>query len=315
MKNISGERFGRWTVLDNSITAANGERKWFCRCDCGTERYVLERSLLYGGSKSCGCIRKENAAKAVAHELSGKVFGDLTVIEKSSTHEKNGGIRWKCRCICGEECDISATLLVMGRKTNCGCKNEKHYAASDIAGKRFRKLVALFPTDKRTGKGSVVWHCKCDCGNEVDISYNELMYSNIQSCGCAKREHDRKLASFLTHIEGTSIEAIRSKKIPTDNTTGYRGVYNIHGKYLAKIVFQKKQYHLGKYDSIEDAVKARKEAEAVLFDSFADYYDAYKAYAENCPEWAAVNPIRLVVSKGSDGLSVSISPELSTFSE
>lgn len=31
---------------------------------------------------------------------------------------------------------------------------------------------------------------------------------------------------------------LKSKKIPTDNTTGYKGVYLIRGKYVAKIVFQ-----------------------------------------------------------------------------
>ena len=209
---------------------------------------------------------------------------------------------------------MPATLLVTGKKTSCGCKQGKKYCTADIAGQKFEHLTALYSTKKRSN-GSVVWHCICDCGNEIDVSYNNLLYSNMKSCGCIKRAHDKELASFLTHVEGTSIDAIRSKKIPSDNTTGYRGVYNIHGKYLAKIVFQKKQYHLGQYSSIEDAVKARKEAEAVLFDSFADYYDVWKAYAEKSPEWAENNPVRLVVSKGNSGLSISISPELSTFSD
>lgn len=315
MKNISGERFGNWTVLSNCITGKNGERKWWCRCVCGTERYVLERSLLYGGSKSCGCLRKENANKARSYDLSDKVFGDLTVVNKAKKQRKNGGIWWTCVCTCGNQCDVPATLLITGRKTSCGCKTMPKYASSDIAGKRFRKLIALFPTDKRSSKGSVIWHCRCDCGNEVDVSYNELMYSNIQSCGCVKREHDKKLASFLNHIEGTSIEAIKSKKVPSDNTTGYRGVYNIHGKYLAKIVFQKKQYYLGVFEDIEDAVKARQEAESVLFDSFADYFESWKKYADMFPDWAVSNPIKLIVSKVNNTLSVSILPELPAFYE
>lgn len=39
-----GQRFGRWTLLDKVVTTAQGEKKHLCRCDCGTERYVLERS-------------------------------------------------------------------------------------------------------------------------------------------------------------------------------------------------------------------------------------------------------------------------------
>lgn len=54
---------------------------------------------------------------------------------------------------------------------------------------------------------------------------------------------------------------LRSKKIPSDNTTGYKGVYFVRGKYMAKSVFQKKQYFLGTYDNIGDAAQARQEAE------------------------------------------------------
>lgn len=310
MDKLTGRRFERWTVLDDYMTESDGERRWHCRCDCGTEKYVLERSLKYGGSKSCGCRRKENAEKARTYDLDGKVFGALTVLQKAENQRKNGGTWWRCRCDCGAECDVSATLLMTGKKKSCGCRTVKHYASADISGERFRKLVALYPTDKRTDNGSVIWQCRCDCGKEVEVSYNELMYTHIQSCGCMKRAHDQKLNKYLTHVEGTSIDAIKSKKVPTDNTTGYRGVYNIRGKYLAKIVFQKKQYYLGKYDSIEEAVKARREAEAALFDSFSDYYRHWNFYAEAIPGWAEEHPIRLVVSKKNNELSVAIYPKL-----
>ena len=46
------------------------------------------------------------------------------------------------------------------------------------------------------------------------------------------------MQTFLTHVAGTSVDMLKSKKIPTDNTTGYKGVYLIRGKYVAKIVFQ-----------------------------------------------------------------------------
>ena len=79
---LSGQVFGRWTVLKDYILTPRGERKWACRCVCGTERYVLERTLKSGGSLSCGCLRKEQAQKSLAHDLAGKRFGNLTVIQK-----------------------------------------------------------------------------------------------------------------------------------------------------------------------------------------------------------------------------------------
>ncbi len=52
----------------------------------------------------------------------------------------------------------------------------------DITGQRFGKLVAIEPTEKREGNGSVVWKCQCDCGNVTYVSQNTLRIQ--RSCGC-----------------------------------------------------------------------------------------------------------------------------------
>ena len=56
-----------------------------------------------------------------------------------------------------------------------------------IENKRFGKLIALYPTDKRSGN-SVKWHCKCDCGNEKDIARSSLVSGLTKSCGCLHKE-------------------------------------------------------------------------------------------------------------------------------
>ena len=305
-----GTVVGRWKVLDAYEKTAKNEKKWLCRCQCGTERYVLERSLVHGGSLSCGCLRKERARDAVAHDVLGKTFGDLTVVGKSKKRTKLGTY-WTCLCSCGYTCEATASELVNGYKTHCGCKTVKKYASADIMGQRFGWLVALYQTKKRDKKGSVIWHCRCDCGNEVDVSYNSMMYANQVSCGCKQKEHMASLGNYLTHVNGTSIDAIKSKKVPTDNTTGYKGVYFVRGKYVAKIVFQKKQYFLGTYDDIEDAAQARREAEEVLFDGVTQFYQKWKKRAAGDPGWAAANPVGIQVYKNNLGhLTVSYSPEI-----
>ena len=105
---------------------------------------------------------------------------------------------------------------------------------------------------------------------------------------------------------------IRSKKIPANNTSGTKGVYFIKGKWVAKIVFQKKQYYLGKFDTADDAARVRKEAEEKLFDGFAAFYAQWKEKADMDPEWAANNPIEIRVSKMTpDEISVIFLPVLS----
>ena len=306
-----GQKVERWTILDHMILTAKGERKFLCQCECGTERYVLERSLLYGGSASCGCLRKEKSAAAISPDLTGRVFGELTVLRRAESPKARGSV-WLCQCSCGSEYEVQGTLLTNGRRTRCPSNiHQKNYAYSDITGQKFEMLTALYPIRNRKDRRSVVWHCRCDCGNEIDVKYNNLVYCNMKSCGCRKKAHDKKLGSFLTHIDGTSVDMIKSKKVPSDNTTGYRGVYLIKGKYVAKIVFQKKAYYLGTFDSIEQAAEARREAEEILYDKVSAFYDMWKQRAIDDPAWAERNPISIQVNKNSDnGISVTLLPRI-----
>lgn len=57
----------------------------------------------------------------------------------------------------------------------------------DLTGRRFGRLVAMYRTDdyiSPTGKHTVRWHCKCDCGNETDVLRSELTTGGTLSCGC-----------------------------------------------------------------------------------------------------------------------------------
>lgn len=313
-KSISPDMvIGRWTVQHDYIITPRGAKKWLCRCSCGTERYVLERSLKYGGSESCGCLARERSHEINAYNLLHAEFGDLKVVGRSRKRTAMGNY-WTCLCKCGYTCEATASELVSGKKTHCGCQSVKNYAYTDITNQHFGRLTALYPTKKRGNGGSVIWHCRCECKKEVDVSYNDLMYSNLQSCGCQKKEHDQKLQSFLTHVDGTSVDMLKSKKIPTDNTTGYKGVYLVRGKYLAKIVFQKKQYFLGTYDRIEDAAAARKEAEEVLFDGVAEHYRLWKEKADADPMWGAQNPISISVECKDKQFYITMLPNLQEYS-
>jgi len=104
---------------------------------------------------------------------------------------------------------------------------------------------------------------------------------------------------------------LKSKKVPTDNTSGYRGVYLLRGKYAAKIVFQKKAYFLGRFETLESAVEARKEAEELLFDNVAAHYESWKLRAAEDPSWAEANPVKILVEQDVDRkLSVTLLPDL-----
>lgn len=53
----------------------------------------------------------------------------------------------------------------------------------DLSGQKFGLLTAVYPTERRDHRGSVYWHCVCECGNEIDVSAGALMDGNNRSCG------------------------------------------------------------------------------------------------------------------------------------
>ena len=61
------------------------------------------------------------------------------------------------------------------------------------------------------------------------------------------------------------------KKLQSNNKSGYPGVnwYKAYGKWRARIRLYNKEYHLGYFDDIKDAIKARKEAEKKYFGEYA----------------------------------------------
>lgn len=61
IKDLTGERYGRLTVLRFLDTAPNGHSRWLCKCDCGQETIVTRSNLLGGKQVSCGCKRREQA--------------------------------------------------------------------------------------------------------------------------------------------------------------------------------------------------------------------------------------------------------------
>ena len=307
MDNLTGQRFGRWLVLEGYRKTKSGY-KWKCRCECGVERFVLARNLKSGVSQSCGCLNREKV-RALGSHLQGQTFGDLTVLEQAE-HVSGKSLRWKCKCVCGNECVVTSSRLLTGKKTHCGCKTRKDHTKQDITGQKFKMLTALYETDRRSHNGSVIWHCRCDCRYEVDVSYDNLKYSSLISCGCRKKEVSQKLNSYLTHVAGTSVDMLKSKKIRA-NQTGVTGVYLSHGKYRAEIQFQGVTYRLGTYTKLETAAYVRGQAKQLLHNDFLRFYEKWKEKADVDPDWAEENPISVAVNKTeSGGFEVSMLPKL-----
>lgn len=65
--DLTGEKFGRWTVLQ--FAGWDESKQWLCRCECGTERVVTGRNLRSGASYSCGCWNLEQIRQPKKHGM------------------------------------------------------------------------------------------------------------------------------------------------------------------------------------------------------------------------------------------------------
>ncbi len=113
----------------------------------------------------------------------GEKYNELTIMDE---FRKNNRIYCIAKCSCGESIETRKDSVTSGGTKSCGCKRKE-----DITGKRFTRLVAVKPIG-RSKNGTVIWECKCNCGNVTKATLVDLKDRNVQSCGCLRSEVSSK---------------------------------------------------------------------------------------------------------------------------
>lgn len=115
--DLTGNRYGRLTVVREVKRPGKGHRYWLCKCDCGKEKVVSGTHLQSGHTKSCGCYRRE-LPKDKRMDITGRRFGRLVALEPV---EGEGERKWRCQCDCGNQIIANKENLVNGNTRSCGC--------------------------------------------------------------------------------------------------------------------------------------------------------------------------------------------------
>ncbi len=150
----------------------------------------------------------------------------------------------------------------------------------DITGQVYGRLTVLGRSDKRGKRGSrtvMLWQCRCSCGAITYKAKDTLTNPDISMCAdCAAKYATEKARANAGFVAGTQLSKIRDMTPSAANTSGYRGIYyeSKHDRWRAEIRFQRKRYYLGTYKKLEDAIKARKNAEEELYKPFLEQLQA-----------------------------------------
>ena len=164
---------------------------WNCICLlCGNKFVSKGNNITSGNTTSCGCTNKQRVSKAQLHDLTGNVYGYLTVKERAPDFVRPDEQRrtaWWCKCICGNRVIVTAEHLTTGMTKSCGCYaieyRSKRYT-HDLTGNRYNHLLVIRRVSKPGQQ--VKWKCLCDCGNTVIVAAASLEKGLTQSCGCKK---------------------------------------------------------------------------------------------------------------------------------
>lgn len=211
----------------------------------------------------------------------GETYGHIYVrsVAKTSTSQK----KYHARCeVCGSEYIITGQQVLDWAKTDCSfCRSRKKAEDNLVKNRSYEgKIYGNFEilavsTQKVAGKAQRVASCRClACGSITDIPLSKILRGVVKECHyCARKnlEIGRTIAEEESK-EGTRLSSLMRTSVNKNSRTGHSGVCFSGKRYRAYIVFKRKQFHLGTYDTLEEAVAAREAAEKSIYGDFLSWY-------------------------------------------
>lgn len=201
-KNYVGCVFGELTVIEMLYNYKNRKTYCKCMCSCGNEHIASASNLVIGHVRSCGCKTMDLCWDGRRMDLTGMIFGQLTVSEMLYSYGNLNRTHCRCNCQCGKETIVDAWNLLHGYTSSCGCgaawTMHDGIRYKDLIGMKFGMLSVVEMTSQRSENGSVIWKCKCDCGNIKYTTTNSLCKYHTTSCGCSAYSNmENFIASIL----------------------------------------------------------------------------------------------------------------------
>jgi hypothetical protein len=112
-------------------------------------------------------------------DLTGKVYGRLTVISESHT-ESGSNRRWLCKCECGNETIVFGQNIKRGLTTSCGCYSKESHTKHGLSTKSLRT---------KNDEYSSWQHMKDRCINSKSEGYKDYGAIGITICDRWLGEH------------------------------------------------------------------------------------------------------------------------------
>jgi hypothetical protein len=255
-KDLTGQTFGRWTVLGLGQPCGRSLEiiRWTCRCDCGKVRDVEGCGLRNGASLSCGCLRLERIAGLRKPPKMVKCLAcprEFRVYPSSS--------RRYCSCTC-------ARLQANGKRTHGASKTRLHeiwchmksrcQPGNSAAVYYADRGIAVCPEWAASFEAFRDWAMANGYRDDLEIDRADVNggYSP-DNCRWANRTQQMQ----------------NTRKRRDAKTSRFKGV-SMHSqsrKWIAQIGSSGRTQYIGSFDSEEDAAKAYDARAREQFGEFA----------------------------------------------
>lgn len=148
LKINPGDKFGRWTVIEETHKKGGDRRCFLCECSCEKKTRKVNQlgSLISGNTTSCGCYHLEIVRGEGGNEpVIGRVYGRLTIIsEVKSDRYRNRRVMAQCSCD-GNIKEYGLNKLRRGDTQSCGCYfKERIKMANTYQLNDYRKIHPFF---------------------------------------------------------------------------------------------------------------------------------------------------------------------------
>ncbi len=242
--DITGQKFGLWTVLEKAISSNNSTR-WKCICDCGNVKIVDGSNLKLGYSTNCGCERLKALIKSTT------THGD-TSNGKSS-----------------KEYMIYKSMIA--RCNNPNNQNYHRYGGRGItvcerwltSFENFLSDMGRKPTpkhsiDRRNNDGNYEPN-NCYWATDLEQARNTskvkfIEFNNkIQTISEWSKELGIKTVTIHYRLnKGFAIEDVLSTNLLTSLQPN-KNIYKRNNKYETQVSYKGITYHIGIYKTYEEA--------------------------------------------------------------
>lgn len=206
---------------------------------------------------------------------SGKKYNQLLVLSYSHYDKKGEVSYWNCLCDCGIECKVRGSNLRSGRAKSCGCLSKQALELRTKHGMSDSREYSIWASMVQRCINPKTTHFDYYGGIGVRVSEDwkssfEKFFEDMGECpeGCSldRIDHLGDYCKENCRWADKSMQQYNQKKRIT-NTSGKTGVsfMKSKGMWRARISKDKQEIHLGLFETFEDAVKAREEAELKYF--------------------------------------------------